>query len=179
MPSTGTPASNTACGARGEAPSVRLAGPPDRMMPRGRHAAIRPGIGVERPDFAIDAGLAQTAGNELGDLAAEVQDQNALGGERCGGGGIRQGIGHDGSGLRVACRSGCIQPRQNTSEYHYQIVAMEKVIQATEANRQFSRVLREVADGDMFTVTSHGRPIARIVNPFAPSPHPLLRDLRG
>ena len=40
---------------------------------------------------------------------------------------------------------------------------MEKVIQATEANRQFSRILREVADGDTFTVTSHGRPIARIV----------------
>jgi prevent-host-death family protein len=40
---------------------------------------------------------------------------------------------------------------------------MEKVIQATEANRQFSRILREVADGDTFTITSHGRPIARIV----------------
>jgi prevent-host-death family protein len=40
---------------------------------------------------------------------------------------------------------------------------MEKVIQATAANRQFSCILREVADGDTFTVTSHGRPIARIV----------------
>ena len=40
---------------------------------------------------------------------------------------------------------------------------MEKTIQATEANRQFSRILREVAEGDTFTVTSHGRPIARIV----------------
>ena len=40
---------------------------------------------------------------------------------------------------------------------------MEKTIQATEANRQFSRILREVADGYTFTVTSHGRPIARIV----------------
>ena len=40
---------------------------------------------------------------------------------------------------------------------------MEKVVQATEANRQFSRILREVAEGDTFTVTSHGRPIARIV----------------
>src|SRR5215472_15625705 len=43
MPSIGTPAWNIACGARGEVPSVRLAGPPDRMMPRGRHAAIRSG----------------------------------------------------------------------------------------------------------------------------------------
>jgi prevent-host-death family protein len=40
---------------------------------------------------------------------------------------------------------------------------MEKVIQATAANRSFSRILREVAQGDSFTVTSHGRPIARIV----------------
>ena len=42
---------------------------------------------------------------------------------------------------------------------------VEKVIQATEANRHFSRILREVAEGDTFTVTSHGRPIARIVPP--------------
>jgi prevent-host-death family protein len=40
---------------------------------------------------------------------------------------------------------------------------MEKVIQATEANRQFSRILREVAEGDTFTITSHGRPVARVV----------------
>ena len=70
-----------ACGARGEAPSVRLAGPPDRMMPRGRQARIRVGVGVERPDLAINAELAQAAGDELGDLAAEVQDQHALGGQ--------------------------------------------------------------------------------------------------
>ena len=98
MPSTGTPASNTACGARGEAPSVRLAGPPDRMMPRGRHAAMRSGVGIERPDLAVDAGFAQAARDQLGDLAAEVQDQDAFGGECGGGGGIRQGIGHVGSG---------------------------------------------------------------------------------
>ena len=40
---------------------------------------------------------------------------------------------------------------------------MEKLIQATAANRSFSRILREVAQGDSYTVTSHGRPIARIV----------------
>jgi prevent-host-death family protein len=40
---------------------------------------------------------------------------------------------------------------------------MEKVIQAAEANRQFSRILREVRQGDSFTVTTHGRPIARII----------------
>jgi prevent-host-death family protein len=40
---------------------------------------------------------------------------------------------------------------------------MDKVIQASEANRQFSRILREVAEGGTFTVTSRGRPVARIV----------------
>ena len=40
---------------------------------------------------------------------------------------------------------------------------MEKVIQAAEANRRFSRILREVRAGDSFTVTSRGQPIARIV----------------
>jgi prevent-host-death family protein len=40
---------------------------------------------------------------------------------------------------------------------------MEKTVQASEANRQFSRILREVGEGDTFTITSHGRPVARIV----------------
>lgn len=40
---------------------------------------------------------------------------------------------------------------------------MDKVIAAAEANRQFSRILREVGQGDSFTITSHGRPVARIV----------------
>jgi prevent-host-death family protein len=40
---------------------------------------------------------------------------------------------------------------------------MDKVAQASEANRQFSRVLREIAEGNSFAVTAHGRPIARIV----------------
>jgi prevent-host-death family protein len=41
--------------------------------------------------------------------------------------------------------------------------AMNKVIQATEVDRHFSRILREVEQGDSFTVTSHARPTARIV----------------
>ena len=49
------------------------------------------------------------------------------------------------------------------SENHYRYRDMEKIIQATAANRSFSRILREVAQGDSYTVTSHGRPIARIV----------------
>jgi prevent-host-death family protein len=40
---------------------------------------------------------------------------------------------------------------------------MDKVITAAEANRQFSRLLREVRDGDSYVVTSHGRPVAKIV----------------
>ena len=41
-----------------------------------------------------------------------------------------------------------------------------KRITATEANRNFSRVLREVAGGTTYIVTSHGRDIARI-EPFS------------
>lgn len=40
---------------------------------------------------------------------------------------------------------------------------MDKVIAAAEANRRFSSILREVGHGDSFTITSHGRPVARIV----------------
>ena len=40
---------------------------------------------------------------------------------------------------------------------------MDKTISAAEANRQFSRVLREVREeGTTYTVTSHGEPVARI-----------------
>ena len=39
---------------------------------------------------------------------------------------------------------------------------MEKTITAAEANRRFSRVLREVGEGRSYVVTSHGRPVARI-----------------
>jgi prevent-host-death family protein len=40
---------------------------------------------------------------------------------------------------------------------------MDRSVSASEANRQFSRILREVAEGGSYTVTSNGRPIARIV----------------
>ena len=39
---------------------------------------------------------------------------------------------------------------------------MNKTISAAEANRKFSKVLREVQEGTSYTVTSHGRPVARI-----------------
>ena len=41
-----------------------------------------------------------------------------------------------------------------------------KRITATEANRAFSRVLREVAAGTTYIVTSHGRDVATI-EPFS------------
>jgi len=40
---------------------------------------------------------------------------------------------------------------------------MDQAISAAEANRSFSRLLREVRDGRSFVVTAHGRPVARIV----------------
>jgi prevent-host-death family protein len=39
---------------------------------------------------------------------------------------------------------------------------MDKTIQAVEANRQFSRILRDVRAGDHFIITAHGRPVAEI-----------------
>lgn len=44
---------------------------------------------------------------------------------------------------------------------------MDKLIGAAEANRHFSHLLREVQEGQSYVVTSHGRPVARIV-PVAP-----------
>lgn len=38
-----------------------------------------------------------------------------------------------------------------------------KTVTAGDANRQFSSVLREVAQGEIFTVLSRGRPVATIL----------------
>ena len=40
---------------------------------------------------------------------------------------------------------------------------MEEVISAADANRKFSLILRHVREGQTYVVTSHGRPVARIV----------------
>lgn len=40
---------------------------------------------------------------------------------------------------------------------------MEEVVTAADANRKFSLLLRGVRDGHSYVVTSHGRPVARIV----------------
>jgi len=41
--------------------------------------------------------------------------------------------------------------------------AQEKTITAAEANRKFSALLRSVREGNNYVVTSHGRPVAKIV----------------
>jgi prevent-host-death family protein len=40
---------------------------------------------------------------------------------------------------------------------------MEEAVSAADANRKFSLILRGVRDGRSYVVTSHGRPVARIV----------------
>ena len=40
---------------------------------------------------------------------------------------------------------------------------MEKAVSAADANRKFSRLLRDVRDGRSYIVTSHGKPVARIL----------------
>ena len=36
-------------------------------------------------------------------------------------------------------------------------------ISAADANREFSKLLRRVRDGESITITSHGRPVAKLV----------------
>ena len=40
---------------------------------------------------------------------------------------------------------------------------MDENVSAAEANREFSRLLRGVREGRRYVVTSHGKPVARIV----------------
>ncbi len=52
---------------------------------------------------------------------------------------------------------------------------MEETISAAEANRQFSRLLREVGEGRSYVITSHGRPVARI-QPFGDESKAEMRE---
>lgn len=47
---------------------------------------------------------------------------------------------------------------------------MSKSVSAAIANRDFSALLRKVRGGATFTVTSHGRPVARLVPIAAAGP---------
>ncbi len=40
---------------------------------------------------------------------------------------------------------------------------MDEAISAAEANRRFSVLLRKVREGRSYVVTSHGKPVARLV----------------
>lgn len=40
---------------------------------------------------------------------------------------------------------------------------MDRAISSSEANQHFSEMLRDVQGGETFVVTSHGRPVAKIV----------------
>ncbi|MGX8007919.1 type II toxin-antitoxin system Phd/YefM family antitoxin [Mesorhizobium sp. ORM8.1] len=40
---------------------------------------------------------------------------------------------------------------------------MDEAVSAADANRKFSSILRGVRDGQSYVVTSHGRPVARII----------------
>jgi prevent-host-death family protein len=40
---------------------------------------------------------------------------------------------------------------------------MEEAVSAAQANRSFSHLLRGVREGHSYVVTSHGRPVARLV----------------
>jgi len=42
---------------------------------------------------------------------------------------------------------------------------MRKAVAAADANRDFSKLLGQVRDGRSFVITSHGKPVAKIV-PF-------------
>ena len=49
---------------------------------------------------------------------------------------------------------------------------MNKIVTASEANRQFSKLLRNVGKGNSYTITSHGEPVATL----APSPAKLKKE---
>lgn len=55
-------------------------------------------------------------------------------------------------------------------------MADEILVTAADANRYFSKLLRDVRDGARVTITSHGRPVAEIGPPAAipPSPDPAV-----
>ncbi|MBV9112742.1 MAG: type II toxin-antitoxin system Phd/YefM family antitoxin [Hyphomicrobiales bacterium] len=46
---------------------------------------------------------------------------------------------------------------------------MEKAVSAADANRRFSLLLRGVREGHSYVITSHGKPVARIVPADKPS----------
>jgi len=62
---------------------------------------------------------------------------------------------------------------------------MEKTVSAADANRKFSELLRGVRQGRSYIVTSHGKPVAKLIPADSDSFHAqsardaLLRRLRA
>ncbi|HWE06922.1 MAG TPA: type II toxin-antitoxin system prevent-host-death family antitoxin [Rhizomicrobium sp.] len=42
---------------------------------------------------------------------------------------------------------------------------MDESVSASDANRKFSLLLRRVREGQSYVVTSHGKPVARLIPP--------------
>jgi prevent-host-death family protein len=61
-----------------------------------------------------------------------------------------------------------VRHMDKSRRFHY-FSCMNKIVTASEANRNFSKLLGEVGDGHEITVTSHGRVVARILPPAASS----------
>ena len=78
MPSTGTPALEHRRVAVRRAGSETLFGPPDRMIPTGRRARDLRERRIERQNLGVDRELAQAARDQLGELRAEVEDDDGL-----------------------------------------------------------------------------------------------------
>ena len=62
---------------------------------------------------------------------------------------------------------------------------MKRGISAADANRNFSKLLRDVRDGGSYVITAHGKPVAKII-PFttrdavaAAAKSALLKRLRS
>ncbi|SEQ87354.1 type II toxin-antitoxin system Phd/YefM family antitoxin [Sphingobium sp. YR768] len=54
---------------------------------------------------------------------------------------------------------------------------MDRHISASDADRHFSDMLREVVDGESFTITSEGRAVARVMPVDPPSQKEAVRRL--
>ena len=76
MPSTGTPSSKTARGARSVSASYADMWLPERMMPLGANSRTKSSETSHGMDFAVDAGLAHAACDQLRVLRAEIEDED-------------------------------------------------------------------------------------------------------
>ena len=81
MPSTGIPSSSSAGSSRGAPSAYTDAGPPERISPFGRRRAHLVDADVVRQQLGEDAELAHPARDQLGVLAAVVEDDDLVRGD--------------------------------------------------------------------------------------------------